>query len=47
MSEGLIKLMWTGLPPGVDDGLESSSGEVLGPGNGGYDSREELDEESE
>ena len=47
MSEGLIKSMWTGLPPGVDDRLESLSGGVLGPGNGGYNLREELDEESE
>ena len=47
MSEGLVKSMWMGLPPGVNGALESSSGGVLGPGDGGDDSREELDEESE
>ena len=41
------KSMWTGFPPSVDRALESSSGGVLGPGDGGDDSREELDEESE
>ena len=39
--------MWTGVPPGVDGALESLSGGVLGPGDGGDDLREELDEESE
>ena len=48
MSEaGLVKLMWTSLPPSVDGALKSSSGGVLGPGDGGDDSQEELDEESE
>ena len=43
----VIKLMWMGLPPGVDGALESSSGGVLGLGDSGDDSREELDEEVE
>ena len=47
MSEGLIKSMWMGLPPGVDNALESLSDGVLGPGNSGYDLQEESDEESE
>ena len=50
MSEGLVKSMWTGLPPGVDGALELLSGGVLGPGDGtdGADnSREDLDEESD
>ena len=34
------------MPPGVDGALKSSSGGVLGPGDSGNDSREELDEES-
>ena len=38
--------MWTGVPPGVDSALESSSGGVLGPGDGGDASLEKLDEES-
>ena len=46
MSEGLVKSMWTGLPPGVDGALELLSGGVLGPGDGADDSREESDEES-
>ena len=44
---GLIKSMWTGLLSGVDGTLESSSSGVLGPGDGGDDSRVELDDESE
>ena len=47
MSEGLVKSMWTGLPPGVDGTPEAPSGGVLGPGDGGDNLREELDEESE
>ena len=47
MSEGLIKSMWMGLPPGVDDTLDSLLDGVLGPGNSGYDLWEESDEESE
>ena len=39
--------MSTGLPPGVDGALKSSSSGVLGPGDGGDHSQEELDEESE
>ena len=46
MSEGLVKLMWMSLPPGVNGALKSSSGGILGPGDGGDDSQEELDEES-
>ena len=37
--------MWTGLPPVVNSTLESLLGGVLGPGNGGDDLREELDDE--
>jgi hypothetical protein len=37
--EGLIKSMWTGLFPGVDGALESSSGGVLRPGDGDDDWR--------
>ena len=33
--------------PGVDSVLASLSGSVLGPGDGGGDSREELDERSQ
>ena len=47
MSEGLVKSMWTGLPPGVDGALELLSGGVLGPGDGADDSREDSDEESD
>ena len=50
MSEGLVKSMWTGLPPGVDGALELLSGGVLGPGDGADgadDSQEDLDEESD
>ena len=50
MSEVLVKLMWTGLPPGVDGVLELLSGGVLGPGDsadGADDSGEDLDEESD
>jgi len=44
---GLIDSMQMSLPPGGDGTLESSSGGVLGPGDGGDDSQEESDEESE
>ena len=48
MSEGgLMKSMWTGLPPSVDGVHDSSSGGVLGAGDGGDDSQEELGDESE
>ena len=47
MSEGLIKSMWTGVLLGVGGALESLSGGVFGPGDGGNDLQEELDEESE
>src|SRR6201996_3645023 len=48
MSEGgLMKSMWTGLPPSVDGVCDSSSGGVLGAGDGGNDSQEELGDESE
>ena len=47
MSEGLIKSMWTGVLPGVNSALESLSGQVLGPGDSGDDSQEELDGGSE
>jgi len=50
MSEGLVKSMWMGLPPGVDGALKLLSGGVLGPGDstdGADDSREDLDEESD
>ena len=48
MSEkGLIKSMWTGLSLGVNGALVSSSGDVLGPGDGGDDLCVELDAESE
>ena len=43
MSEGLVKSMWTGLPPGVNS---VQLGGVLRPGDGADDSREESDEES-
>ena len=47
MSEGwLIKSMWTGVLLGVDCALESLSSGVLGPGDSGNNSQEELDEES-
>ena len=45
--EGLIKLMWTGSPPDIDGALKSLSGGVLGLGDDGDDSQEELDDESE
>jgi len=44
MSEGLVKLMWTGLPPGVN-GVQL--GGVLRPGDSTDNLREELDEESD
>ena len=48
MSEGgLMKSMWTGLPPSVDGVRDSSSGGVLGAGDSGDDSQEELGDESE
>ena len=34
-------------PPGVNGALESTSGGVLGLGDGGHDSREDSDDESE
>ena len=37
MSKGSMGSKWTGLPPGVDGALESSSGGVLRPGDGGDD----------
>ena len=43
----LIKLMLTGMLPGINSVLESLSGGILGLGDGGDDSREELEEESE
>ena len=42
---GLIDLMQMSLPPGVDGTLESSSGGVLGPGDGRDNLQEESDEE--
>ena len=44
MSEGLIKSMWTGLPRRR---TRVFVGWSLGPGDGGDDVQEELDEESE
>ena len=46
MSEGLIKSIWTDLPPSVDSALECLSSGILGQGDGGNDSPEELNEES-
>ena len=46
MSEGLIKSMWTDLPPSVDGVLASLLSGVLGPGDSGDNLPEELDEES-
>ena len=45
MFEGwLTKSIWMDSPSGVDSTLKSSSGEVLGLGDGADDSGEELDE---
>ena len=38
---------WMSCPPGVDGALKSSLGGILGLGDGGHDSWEDSDDESE
>ena len=45
MNEGNSR--WMSSPPGGDSALEPSLGGLLGLGDGGHDSREDSDDESE